>query len=87
MPCAKVDALPVEDPAPVGGRVAPISTRLRQRPSCPDTGYELGLDAKEAGSMMARRRREGGMWEQKTRKSTDKNGVFDQGHTVDEEKN
>ena len=60
MPCAKEDARPREDPTDGGGRVDPIAARLQRIPSSPDTGDESGLEANDAGSMVARRRQEGG---------------------------
>ena len=46
----------------------------------------MGFEAKEAGSMVVRRRREGERRERKTRKSDDKNGAAMRGKTVNEEK-
>ena len=45
----------------------PIAAILRQRPSRPDGGDELDFEAKEAGSMVARQRKEGERRKQKTR--------------------
>ena len=75
MPCAKTDVRPREDTAAGGGGVDPIAKILWRRPSSPDAGDESGFEAKEAGSMVARRRQEGERRERKTGKSTDKNGV------------
>ena len=86
IPCAKTDARLREDPAAGGGGVEPISARLWRRPSSPDAGEELGFKSKEAGSMVAGRRREGERRELKTRNSTDKNGAAKRGQTADEEK-
>ena len=80
MPCAKKDERPRDDPAAGGGGVDPISSRLRRRSSIPDVRYESGLKAKEAGSMVERRRREG-------RKFTGKYIAAKQVQTADEEKN
>ena len=86
MLCAKVKARPRDNPAAGGSRVDPIAVILRRRPSIPDAGDESGLYAKEAGSMVARRRSEGGRRKRKTRNLTDKNGAAKQGQTADEEK-
>ena len=59
MPCAKMDAPLREDSAAGGGGVKPIAVRLRRRPPRPDAGGELGFEAKDAGSMVARLRQEG----------------------------
>ena len=59
MPCSKMDASLREDSSAGGGRVDSIAVRLRQRPSSPDAGGELGFKSKGAGSMVARLRREG----------------------------
>ena len=85
MPCAKKDTRLREDPVEGGGTVDPISAILRRRPSSPYAGDESGLEAKKAGIMVARQRREGKMRERKTRKSTAKNGAAKRGQTVDEE--
>ena len=85
MPCANPDASPREAPAAAGGGVNPIAIILRQRPSIPNGGDESEFEAKEAGSMVARRRREGERRERKTRKSTGNNGAAVRGQTADEE--
>ena len=59
MPCAKTDARLREDTAAGGGGVDLIAARLRWRPSSPDAVDNSGFEAKEAGSMVARRRWEG----------------------------
>ena len=59
MPCANMDARLREDSSAGGGGVDPIAVRLWQIPSSPDAGGELGFEAKGAGSMVARLRREG----------------------------
>ena len=45
MSCAKMDALPREDPAAGGNRVDPIAARLRRRLYTPDAGDESGFEA------------------------------------------
>ena len=87
MSCAKADARPREDPATGGGGVTPIAPRFRQRPSRLNARDDSGIEAKEAGSMVARRRQEDGRRKQKTRKKTDKNGAVKQGQTAEEDKN
>ena len=87
MPCANTDARAREDTAAGGGGVDPIAAILQRRPSIPDGGDDLGLEAKEAGSMVARRRREGERRDRKTRKSTGKNDAAKRGQTDDEERN
>ena len=85
MPCNKTDVRLREDPSAVGGGVDPIAVILRKRPSIPSRRDELGFEAKEAGSIVARRRQEGERWDRKTRKPTDKNSAVKQGQTADEE--
>ena len=85
MHCAKADARPREDPAAGGGGVDPIAAKLRRRPSIPNAGGKSVFKAKEAGSMVARRRREGQRQERKTRKSTENNCAAMRGKTADKE--
>ena len=87
MPCAKADARPMEYPSARGGGVNPIAAILRQRPSSPNSGDELGLEVKESGTIVARQQQEGGRRKQKTRNSTDNNGAAKRGQTADEDKN
>ena len=86
MPCANKDTRPMDYPAAGGRGVDPIAVILRRRPSSPNGGDESGFEAKEAGSMVARRQREGERREQATRKPTEKNGAAKQGQAADEEK-
>ena len=79
MPCAKTDARLRGDPAAGGSRVDPIAAILQRIPSNPDGGDESGFGAKEADSIVARRRRKGERRERKTRNFTDKNGAAKQG--------
>ena len=62
-------------PAAGGRGVDPIAVILRRRPSSPNGGDESGFEAKEAGSMVARRKQESEMRERKTRNRTEKNGA------------
>ena len=87
MPCAKTDARTREDPSKGGGGVNPVAVIFRRTPSIPDAGYESGFEAKEAGSMLARRQREGKRRERNTKKSTEKNSASKRGQTADDEKN
>ena len=85
MPYAKADMCPREDPAAEGSRVGLISARLCQRKNSPDVRYESGLEAKEAGKMVAMQRRKGRRRKWKTKKSSDKNGATKRGQKVNEE--
>ena len=83
MPRNKTDVRLREDPSAGGGGVDPIAPILWKRPSIPSRRDELGFEAKEAGSIVARRRQEGERWDWKTRKPTDKNGAAKRGQTAD----
>ena len=56
MPCVKTYTRPRENTNTGGVGVDLIAAILRQRPSRPDVGYELVFEAKESGSMVARRK-------------------------------
>ena len=86
MPCAKTDVHPREYPTAGSSGVDPIAAILRKIPYIPNRGDESGFEAKETGSMVARRRRKAERRERKTRKLTDKNGAAKRGQTADEEK-
>ena len=60
MLCYKTDVHSREYPVAGVGGVDPVAARLWRRPSIPDAEDESGLEAKEAGSMMAKRRRSDG---------------------------
>ena len=59
MLCYKTDVHSREYPVAGVGGVDPVAARLWRRPSRPDAGGELGFEAKDVGSMVARLRWEG----------------------------
>ena len=87
MPFSKADTPPRGDLSAGGGGVALIAAWFWRRSSGPNARYYSGLDVKEAGNMMAKRRKEGWSRKRKMRNSTDNNGVSKRGQTADEEKN
>ena len=78
-------ACPREYPTSCGGGFALIAAILQHIPSSPDAGDKSGLDAREAGKMVAMQRRKGRRRKWKTKKSSDKNGATKRGQKVNEE--